>query len=122
MLFRSLSLAGVPPFSGFVAKLSLAQAGFAINRYAIVGVSLLVGLLTLFSMAKIWAGAFWSPAPVDSDPSPARLPWVMVGATATVVVMSLAIAVLAGPMYNLTEHAARELTNPSLYVGAVLGR
>jgi multicomponent Na+:H+ antiporter subunit D len=120
-LIPALSLAGVPPFSGFVAKLSLAQAGFAVDRYAVVAVSLLVGLLTLFSMTKIWAGAFWGAPPEDAAPSAKRAPALMVGATATIVALSLAVALFAGPMFHLTEEAARQLADRTAYVQAVLG-
>lgn len=59
----ALSLAGMPPLSGFVAKLALVQAGLADAQFAIVGAALMVGLLTLFSMAKIWHEAFWKDPP-----------------------------------------------------------
>ncbi len=58
-----MSLAGVPPLSGFFAKLTLIQGGLEAERYAIVVAALVVSLLTLFSMTKIWAEAFWKPAP-----------------------------------------------------------
>ena len=58
-LLPALSLAGIPPFSGFVAKLALVDAGIGAEAYAVVAVSLVVSLLTLYSMSKIWANAFW---------------------------------------------------------------
>ena len=61
-LLPALSLAGIPPLSGFIGKLALVEAGIASEEYAIVAVSLLVSLLTLFVMVKIWSGVFWSPA------------------------------------------------------------
>src|SRR6478735_2870839 len=61
-LLPALTLAGVPPLSGFIPKLALVEAGFDERRYVIVGVSLLVSLLTLLSLMKIWIGAFWRPA------------------------------------------------------------
>src|SRR5690606_17391345 len=39
-LLPALSLAGVPPLSGFVSKLALVQAGLDARAYAVVGVSL----------------------------------------------------------------------------------
>jgi multicomponent Na+:H+ antiporter subunit D len=63
-LIPALSLAGLPPFSGFWGKLILIRAGLEVEQYLIVGVALGVGLLTLFSMTKIWLQAFWKPAPV----------------------------------------------------------
>jgi multicomponent Na+:H+ antiporter subunit D len=120
-LLPALSLAGVPPFSGFVAKLALIQAGFDAGAHVTVGVSLLVSLLTLFSMTKIWAGAFWGD-PMESDTiEPRRLPPLMVGATACLVVASLAFVVAAAPLYELGEVAARGLVDPSVYVTAVRG-
>lgn len=70
-LLPALSLAGIPPLSGFVAKLSLGQAGLDAGAFVTVGVSLAVSLLTLLSMTKIWAGVFWGkPEHVDeNDPS-----------------------------------------------------
>src|SRR5690606_3459416 len=75
-LLPALSLAGIPPFSGFVAKLALVQAGFDQQQYAVVAMSLAVSLLTLFSMTKIWANGFWGApegserdAPVDPAPT-----------------------------------------------------
>jgi multicomponent Na+:H+ antiporter subunit D len=52
-LIPALSLAGIPPFSGFFAKLVLIRAALEIEQYAIAGVALAVGVLTVFSMTKI---------------------------------------------------------------------
>lgn len=59
----ALSLAGIPPLSGFIAKLVLIRAGLEAGQYSIVFAALAVSLLTLYSMAKIWNGAFWKPEP-----------------------------------------------------------
>jgi multicomponent Na+:H+ antiporter subunit D len=122
-LVPALSLAGVPPLSGFVAKLALVEAGVDAREYAIVAVSLAVSLLTLFSMTKIWSNAFWGTA-AEIPPPPAgrsgRL--LMTGATAALVALGVAIAVCAGPLYELSERAAAELVDPSSYVRTVLGR
>ncbi len=126
-LLPALSLAGLPPLSGFVAKLALVQAGLELDRYVVVGVSLLVSLLTLFSMTKIWAGVFWG-APEHEAPLGAGAhgrivsPRLMVAPTAALVVLSLAIAAGAGPVYDLSRRAAEELADPGRYVEAVLGR
>lgn len=124
----ALSLAGLPPFSGFVAKLALVQAGFDVDRFVVVGVSLVVSLLTLFSMAKIWSGVFWG-VPDEQPPLLAahgdgRLaaPALMVLPTGALVVLSLAIAGLAGPVYDLCRDAAGALAEPAPYIQAVLGR
>ncbi|MFP5318166.1 MAG: Na+/H+ antiporter subunit D [Acidimicrobiia bacterium] len=123
-ILPALSLAGIPPFSGFVAKLALVQAGIATADYVIVGVSLAVSLLTLFSMTKIWANTFWGPSEPDTVgrtlTAPRRV--LMVGSTASLVVLSLGIAVASGPLFELSERAARDLIDPSGYVAEVLRR
>ena len=63
-----MSLAGIPPFSGFLAKLALIEAGLEIDHVLIVLIALGVSLLTLYSMLKIWNAAFWKPLPTDLEP------------------------------------------------------
>lgn len=118
----AMNLAGLPPFSGFVAKLSLVDAGIAAQSMPIVVVSLVVSALTLLSMTKIWLGAFWGE---PSDPSvpvtPIRQQQVMTGATALAVVGTLAIAVSMGSLWSMSEQAASELIERDPYIDAVQG-
>jgi multicomponent Na+:H+ antiporter subunit D len=123
----ALSLAGIPPLSGFVGKLALIDAGFDAGEWVIVGVALVVSLLTLFSMAKIWNGVFWGTtegvAPAGGPSlEPRRRPVLMNGATIALVGLTLAIALFAGPLYDLCLRAAETLVDPSGYVTAVMGR
>jgi len=124
-LVPALSLAGIPPLSGFVPKVGLVDAGLALDSYAIVAVSLLVSLLTLFSLIKIWASAFWNPvsqAPEDAGHAVGRLggPLLMVAPTAALLVLGLVIAGAAGPLYDLSTRAATDLLDPASYIQAVL--
>ncbi len=112
-----LSLAGLPPFSGFVPKLALVQAGLELDRGVIVAVSLAVSLLTLFSITKIWGGVFWG----EQTDAEAKAAPGMLGATVLVVVFSLAVALLAGPITSLAERAAVDLIDPAIYAELVLG-
>ncbi|HKJ54576.1 MAG TPA: proton-conducting transporter membrane subunit [Nitriliruptoraceae bacterium] len=121
-LLPALSLAGIPPFSGFVAKLSLAQSGIAAGQWAVTAVALGVGLLTLFSMTKIWNGVFWG----DPDDAEVRLDGPvgsrsMTAATTVLVVASLAFVVVAGPLYAFSERAADVLLGRDSYIEAVGG-
>jgi multicomponent Na+:H+ antiporter subunit D len=125
----ALSLVGVPPFAGFVAKFALVESGFSVGEYVVVGVSLLASLLTVFSMTKIWSGVFWSPAEPRDDESVPRGrpagrfggPVLMILPTAVLVAVSLTIMVAAGALFALSERAAHDLLDPSGYIRAVLG-
>jgi multicomponent Na+:H+ antiporter subunit D len=125
-LVPALSLAGIPPFSGFVPKFALVDAGLAEDRVILVAASLLVSLLTLFSVMKIWIGVFWSPAvetPSGTVHAVGRLggPPLMVVPTALLFAAGLAVAVAAGPLYGLCERAAADLLERSRMIEAVLG-
>jgi multicomponent Na+:H+ antiporter subunit D len=124
-LIAALSLAGVPPLSGFVGKLALVSAGLDAREYTIIAVSLVVSVGTLFSMVKIWNGVFWGTA---EEPTPAiaageavHTPALMTAATVALVGLTVAIALAAGPIYALCERAAADLLDPTAYLTAVRG-
>ncbi len=120
----AMALAGIPPLSGFWAKLTLVRAGLETKDYAIVAVSLAVSILTLFSMSKIWAEVFWKDRPEASDPpkplSPFQRRSLLIPA-AWLAVLTVLIGVGAEPVLDLAMDAAAQLKDPSIYIRAVLG-
>ncbi len=61
-------------------------------------------------------------APRGRRPSPARpLPAVMLGATMAMVVVTVALTVIAGPLYGYTDRAAADLQDRTPYLESVLG-
>jgi multicomponent Na+:H+ antiporter subunit D len=122
-LIPAFSLAGFPPLSGFWAKLILIKAGLDVGQYAIVAVALAVGVLTLFSMTKIWSQAFWEPLGHEPRPEPGpRRPiaWLLAPVIA-LAIMTLIIGLWTEPFYEFASRAAVQLLNPAVYVQAVLG-
>jgi multicomponent Na+:H+ antiporter subunit D len=75
-------------------------------------------------MVKIWAYAFWKPAPEarpDLDPMPTGK-WVtflfpMIGFT----IITIGIGIFAGPIFDYAQVAAGQLMDSSGYIRAVLG-
>ncbi|MEG3599436.1 MAG: Na+/H+ antiporter subunit D, partial [Actinomycetota bacterium] len=93
---------------------------------AIVAVALAVGLFTLFSMTKIWTGAFWGGAETEPERDPQTTdrfggPPLMVLATLSLVAISISFSIWAGPIHELSQRAAEDLLNPAGYIRAVLG-
>lgn len=125
----ALSLAGMPPFSGFLAKLAVITAGLEAEEYLMVAAGLVASLLTIFSMSKIWAGVFWgtaddpTPAMAEADAENRRLPIdpVTTAATAVLVVATLVVPIFGGAVYDLAERAAVQLLDSAEYVEAVRG-
>ncbi len=119
-LISALGLAGIPPLSGFWAKLLVVLAALEAARWWIGAVALGVGLLTLFSMTKIWQYAYWTPLPPGASlsPRPSGLLYVPVVALA---VLTLVLGLWSEPLIALSDAAAAELLDPARYVQAVLG-
>jgi multicomponent Na+:H+ antiporter subunit D len=123
-LLPALSLAGVPPLSGFFAKLALLRAGLQVGQYGIVAAAIVTSVLTLLAVTRVWSEVFWKPNP---GPRPLVLPppslrstslWLpMVTLAASVVVLGLGV----GPAFALATQAGQQLFEPAAYIGAVLG-
>jgi multicomponent Na+:H+ antiporter subunit D len=131
----ALSLAGVPPLSGFIAKLPLVQEGLRTEQYAVVAVALLVTPLTLLSMMRVWAEAFWKPLPqANAADGAAGLPprtvgshtrqlarWGTFGPISVLALTTVVLGIAAEPLLLLAQGAAAQLLNPTAYIQAVLG-
>lgn len=120
----AFSLGGIPPLSGFWAKFSLVKAGLEIGSWWPVTAALLVGVLTLYSMTKIWAEAFWKDEPAAAAsvvvPQPVgRLCW-MVMPIAVLAVCTVLIGIFGEPLFAFSERAAEQLLNPQAYISAVM--
>ncbi|HET6531434.1 MAG TPA: Na+/H+ antiporter subunit D [Actinoplanes sp.] len=116
----ALNLAGIPPFSGFLGKLGLLQAGVAHGgalAWVLVAGSVLTSLLTLYAVGRVWNIAFWSSPRVEGS-APA-LPRLMVGATAVLVLLGTGLTVISGPLYSVTAETAGQLLDRQRYVQAV---
>jgi multicomponent Na+:H+ antiporter subunit D len=119
-LVPAFSLAGFPPLSGFWAKLVVVLAGAEVGAWPIVGVALVVGLLTIYSMTKIWQGAFWKALPAGQELA-GRPSAFLYAPVVFLALLTLVIGFWSGPFLGLAERAAAELMDPAAYVRAVLG-
>ena len=113
------SLAGVPPLSGFVGKLAIVEGTFAAGAHWVGGLVLVVGLLTLLSMARAWSDSFWRPAGEARDLASPGAP--LLAAIAALSLMTLAMTFAAEPLFELTARGARQLLQRDEYMRAVLG-
>jgi multicomponent Na+:H+ antiporter subunit D len=113
------SLAGVPPLSGFLGKLAIVEGTFEAGAYWVGGLVLVVGLLTLLSMARTWADGFWKPSSEARDQSTAGMPFLF--AITALSLVTLAMTICAEPLYELTSRGAHQLLQRDEYMRAVLG-
>jgi multicomponent Na+:H+ antiporter subunit D len=143
----ALSLIGVPPFSGFWAKLGVLTAAADAGAAAVFIVALVVSVGTLGSMLKLGTGVFWgkpsaaeesgdAPSDVTSQPvsvgtlgvataveAPPVTRWrpLLVVPGLVLALISLAIGLSPEWLLSLADTAGQSLADPSSYVRAVLG-
>ena len=122
-LIAALSLAGLPPLSGFFGKWALIKACLDGQYYLLVGLAVATSLLTLLSMLKIWSYGFWSPPRGAHVNDPTKRPRTTGGimATALLVAVALSMGLGAQSYMNVSLTAARSLVDPRSYIASVLG-
>jgi len=146
----ALNLGGIPPFSGFIGKVALLEAGAQVGSvlaWTLVAGSVITSLLTLYVVTRVWTKAFWrsrddapeghlsASAPtalldnteesmdialVERD-DVGRMPVGMLAPTGALITVGLLLSVLAGPIFAYTERAADEVLDRGQYISAVLG-
>lgn len=119
-LIPALSLAGIPPLSGFWAKFTIIDASFRAGAGWLAALGLFVGLLTLYSMSKIWIHAFWKPARIERA-HPRRIPVPMVAGILGLSLITVLIGLQPDALHLFASEAAAELADRGAYVSAVLG-
>lgn len=118
-LISAVSLAGIPPFSGFVGKLKIAEGVFTVGRFGMALLVLLSSLLVLYSIVKIFIFAFWGEEKeMDKEEKPDIQK--MVYPAVLVLLLSLAIGVGTEFAAPYIHQAADTLQYPQKYIEAVL--
>jgi multicomponent Na+:H+ antiporter subunit D len=109
-LVPALSLVGMPPLSGFWAKLIVLREAILQDQWVWAAAALLVGFLTLYSMMKIWFEAFWKrhPDPHWQPPQPVRLAPAY-AATIALALLTVAIGLWPEPLAQFAQQAAASL-------------
>jgi multicomponent Na+:H+ antiporter subunit D len=117
---QAMSLAGLPPLSGFWGKYMIIVEGMNQGAYVLVAASVVASVLTLFSMLKIWLASFWTENPdikvrID-DKRWKRMTYVIGG----IAVISVAIGFGAQFFFELAMEAAEQVLDRATYIERVL--
>jgi multicomponent Na+:H+ antiporter subunit D len=120
-LLQALSLAGIPPLSGFWGKYMIIVEGIRQREWLLVICALVAGVLTLFSMLKIWNGAFWSSSAADGVHLGDRRWRRMTAVAGGMTLLSLGIGFGAEYFLDIAHEAARQLLDRPAYIRFMLG-
>jgi multicomponent K+:H+ antiporter subunit D len=112
-------VAGIPPLSGFLAKVALLLVATASNTFTgwlLLGLLLVSGLFAMLSLARAGIRHFWAGG---RRVVPA-LKLTEIAALGVLLVANLLLAVFAEPVLRYTRSTAAELHAPRAYVETVL--
>lgn len=114
-LLQAMSLAGLPPLSGFWGKYAIFAEGLRLGEYVLVALGVVASLLTLLSMLKIWNAAFWSSNALGEvclrDWRGRRMNHVVLG----MVLVSLAVGLGAEGVFRVAQRAAVQARDQAGY-------
>ena len=121
-IIPAFALAGIPPLSGFFAKFILIRAGFEDGHYWITGIAILSGLLTLYSMIKIWNEAFLKKMPGEMEDQDSKVRLTFIDLLPSIILGSATVlmGVFASQVFDFTMTAAESLMNPVNYIESVM--
>lgn len=143
----AINLGGIPPFSGFLGKIILLEAGAEKGgwmSWVLIAGAVITSLLTLYVMVLVWSKAFWRSrkdapegqmAQAHSAPladvtdevhfsereDVGKMPVGMIASTSLLVLASVSITFAAGPLSGATGRAAESAQETNIYRTAVLG-
>ena len=135
-IILAMSLCGLPPTSGFWAKVLLVDASLAAGWPWLAGSILVTGFLTTIALARIGLYAFWRGGPEgtpdgtafsyaeSADMSAPDVTAAYTGmwlALGLLVGLSLFIGIAPNGLVTIAKTGAAGLVDPSNYIGSVFG-
>ena len=115
----TLSLAGIPPLSGFIGKLYIGQGTVEAGSYVLLTIAFLSSMIVLYSLLQIFMNTFWGETIISEDdevPLKKRLlvPCIILG------IAMLGLGIGAESIATYVGDAAKTLMNPEIYIDAVM--
>lgn len=116
----AISLAGVPPFSGFAGKLMIIKGAFESEHYIGGCIVLLSSLVVLYSVIRIFIYGFWGEKKEYQPEKDTKSTRYLLFPISILIVISIMYGVGAEVVNSYVSDASDVLTNPSKYIEAVL--
>lgn len=115
----ALSLAGIPPLSGFIGKLLIVRGGFEAGDLVGPFVVLISSLLVLYSVMQIFIRGFWGSPKTYTGPK-RHLTKQLLAPALVLVTMTVLYGVATEAVRPFISQAVDPLVDPSIYIQAVL--
>ncbi|WP_277100327.1 monovalent cation/H+ antiporter subunit D family protein [Corynebacterium riegelii] len=119
----AFSIVGFPPFSGIFGKVTImlaaAQPGDW-RSWVVITTIIVASFGALLSMMRVWKEVFWG-RPMQNYPEALNVRWRFMLPSASMMLLSLAMFIGAGQMWDASTTAVDSLLNVDAYSTAVLG-
>ncbi|QBE62143.1 monovalent cation/H+ antiporter subunit D [Pseudoduganella lutea] len=122
----ALTIAGLPPLSGFVAKFGMfhalvnpgpGAAGIGVTGWVLMALIFLSGLAAIISLLRFGVRTFWATETVG----PPTLHAAEVVPVAALLLASVLLTVQAQPVFDYLARASADIHRPALYIEHVRG-
>ena len=119
-LLAALSLIGIPPLSGFWAKVLIIDASLHHDAALVIGFVVVASLLSFIPLIRIWSEAFWKARPAGSTAATATISSAALTPVIVLSVLMLLLGLMPGGVITLTDVAAQQVMSPEAYLNSVL--
>ncbi|MEZ5333961.1 MAG: NADH-quinone oxidoreductase subunit M [Methanolobus sp.] len=124
-LTGAMSIAGLPPMGGFIAKFQLFDAGIGEQYYFAIAIALIFAVFTLFYMFRAMLLMFWGEKRDVSEHGEYSSHGTSPLIALPILVLALMIVVFgvyAEPLIALANATAAQILDPQPYIDAVMTR
>lgn len=114
-----LTLAGIPPLSGFIGKILIAQGAISTGSFILLALGFLSSFVVLYSLLRVFMNCFWGETIIDEDEAK-PVPKGMLIPILSFVAVAFALGLGTELIAPFVQDAAETLINPQIYIDAVL--
>ncbi len=118
-LVAAVSVAGLPPLSGFVGKLALLAAVPPAQVLLVWSTVLLTSLMIVIALSRVGSQVFWRAGTYAECDAPRPPQPVEIAACMLLLAIGLAMSVAAGPLLRYTQAAGAQVLVPADYIEQV---
>ncbi|MFC6334408.1 Na+/H+ antiporter subunit D [Paenibacillus septentrionalis] len=120
-LGTALALVGIPPLSGFPGKVLLIRSAFQAEAFLLAAIGLISSFFVLYSLINVFKQAFWGTEPEEEAPvtKPARSK-LLNGTILAVFALLVFVGINAEWIYEYVSRAGHVISQPDLYIQAVM--
>ncbi len=122
-LTGAMSIAGLPPLGGFIAKFQLFDVGISEKYYFEIAIALLFAIFTLFYMFRAMLLMFWGEKRDVSEYGDYSTHGTSSLISLPIIVLAIAVVIFgiyAEPLISLATATADQILNPQYYIDAVM--